>query len=55
MPAKEMYQVWLGDVLVINTDDKDLASASYSSIPCGKGKAPSKRRELIKCKTLKSD
>lgn len=52
---KDVYEVWVGDTLVLVTEDKERAYDLYAKTPSGKGKAPSKRRTLKKCKILKSD
>ena len=52
---KDKYEVWVGDDLIISTEDKSEALLKYAEIPSGKGQAPSKRRRFVKCKILKQD
>lgn len=49
------YQVWVGDTLLISDADKKVAQEVFDKTPNGKGKAPSKRREFIKCETIDKD
>ena len=52
---KDKYEVWVGNDLILSTEDKSEALKKYAEIPSGKGKAPSKRRSLYKVKILKED
>ena len=52
---KDRYEVWVGDELLLSTEDKEIAYKLYADTPSGKGKAPSKRRSLYKVKILKKD
>lgn len=49
------YEVWRGDNMMFSEDTLEEAKARYNKIPSGKGKAPSKRRELCKVETLMQD
>ena len=52
---KDRYEVWVGDDLIISTEDKSEALKKYAEIPSGKGRGWSKRRRLCKTKILKED
>lgn len=52
---KDRYEVWVGDDLIISTEDKSEALKKYAEIPSGKGRSWFKRRRLCKNKILKED
>lgn len=50
-----VYQVWKGDNLVTQDKDVVVARKIFNSLTSGKGLAPSKRRQLLKCEILEQD
>ena len=52
---KDRYEVWVGDDLIISTEDKSEALLKYAEIPSGKNRGWSKKRRLCKTKILKED
>ncbi len=49
------YLVWKGDNVVANEDSFEEAKKKYDKIPSGQGKAPSKRRQLVREEILIED
>ena len=52
---KDRYEVWVGDDLIISTEEKSEDLLKYDERHSGKNRGWSKKRRLCKVKILKDD
>jgi hypothetical protein len=52
---KEQYIVYIGDEIIECFDNVENAKVKYNTLPSGKGKRPSLRRQLVKEQTIIQD
>ena len=52
---KEQYIVYIGDEIIECFSEVEEAKVKYNSLPSGKGKRPSLRRQLVKEQTIMAD